>query len=112
MVSVPFRSQAEADQRLISDRTPLTEDEIRDLLPWARTLSASAQTILATELSLLQITALKGQEQLAERQLQSFDKFDKSTARANFWMILFTAAVTLLTLVMLLIALFGSPWAK
>jgi hypothetical protein len=111
MVSVPIRSQAEANQRLISDRTPLTDDDIRELLPWASTLSASAQTVLAIQLSLLQIIALKRQEQLVERQLQSFDKFDESTARANFWMIFFTVAVTFMTLVMLLIALFGSPWA-
>ena len=47
---------------------------------------------------------------LIERQIQSFAEFDRSTARANKLMIWFTVAVTAMTLIMLFIALFGSPW--
>jgi hypothetical protein len=54
----------------------------------------------------MQLAVLQRHEQLVNRQLESFDKFDKATTRANRWMIAFTAAVTFMTLVMLLIALY------
>ena len=101
-----FQDQRSADLRLIDNRTPLTEEEIRDLMPWARVLSSSAKENLRTELSLLQLAALKRQEELATRQLESFAEFDKSTASANRWMLRFTVAVTIMTLVMMVIGLY------
>jgi hypothetical protein len=103
---MPFRDSHSADVRLVGDETPLTEEEIRDLLPWVRVLSIGAKERLQTELSLMQLAALKRQETLANRQLESFRKFDASTATANRWMIGFTAAVTFMTLVMLIVAVY------
>jgi len=103
---MPFPDSRSADVRLVGDATPLTEAEIRDLLPWVRVLSNAARERLQAELSLIQLAALKRQEQLTARQLQSFSAFDVSTANANRWMIRFTAAVALMTLVMMVIGLY------
>lgn len=100
---MPFPDQTSAIKRL-EYGTPLTDEELRDLLPWARVLPLSTRDNLQAEVSLRQLLALRRQEQLATRQLESFAKFDESTARANCWMIGFTAAVTTMTLVMLVIA--------
>jgi hypothetical protein len=97
--------QRSAEARL-GDTKPLTEEDLRDLLPFARVLSNSARENLQAELSLLQLAALKRQEQLVTRQIESFAAFDKSTAKANLWMLCFTAAVTGMTLVQLWIALY------
>jgi hypothetical protein len=53
-----------------------------------------------------QLLALKRREELATRQLESFAKFDESTARVNRWMIGFTATVTVMTLVMMVVGLY------
>jgi hypothetical protein len=102
---MPFADSHSVDIRLLGDETPLTEQEIRDLLPWSRVLSQGAVVRLKVELSLMQLVALKRQEQLVTRQLASFDAFDKSTAKANKWMLRFTAAVTVMTLVLVAVAL-------
>jgi hypothetical protein len=103
---MPFPDSRSADIRLVGDATPLTEEEIRDLLPWVRVLSNAARERLQAELSLIQLAALKRQEQLTARQLQSFADFDKSTTKVNRWMIGFTAAVTVMTLVILIATLY------
>jgi len=102
---MPFESQRAAIERL-ENRTPLTDDDLRDLLPWVRVLRVDVRENLQAELMLMQMLALRRQEQLATRQLESFDNFDKSTANANRWMLRYTAAVTFMTLVMLGIALY------
>jgi hypothetical protein len=102
---MPFPDQTSAINRL-TDEAPLTDAELRDLLRWARGLPASVRDNLQMELVLRQLLALNRQEQLATRQLESFAKFDESTASANRWMIGFTAAVTVMTLVMLMAALY------
>ena len=108
----PFSDNSEAEKRILHDSTPLTAEEVLELRPFVRSCSRSAREILETDLALIQIAALLRQEGLAHRQLESFSKFDKATAKANGWMIGFTAVVTVMTLIMLLLALFGSPWAK
>src|SRR5579871_3641632 len=105
-LTMPFPDSGSADVRLLGDAAPLTEAEIRDLLPWVRVLSAGARERLQAELSLIQLATLKSQEQLTARQLQSFADFDKSTARMNGWMIGFTAAVTFMTLIILIATLY------
>jgi hypothetical protein len=104
---MPFADQSSANLRLINDKTPLTEEELHDLLPWVRVLTGSAREALQAELLLKQLLALGRQEQLATRQLKSFDEFDKSARRANRWMIGFTAAVFFMTLIMMLIGLYS-----
>jgi hypothetical protein len=101
---MPFPDSKSADLRLLHVETPLTPEDIRDLLPWMRTMSNVSRDRLQTELSLLQLDALIRQQQLAARQIDSFDAFDKSTAKANKWMLVFTAAVTFMTLVLVAIA--------
>jgi hypothetical protein len=103
---MPFPDSRSADIRLVGDATPLTEEEIRDLLPWVRVLSNAARERLQAELSLIQLAAMRRQEQLTARQFQSFAEFDRSTSRANRWMIGFTAAVTIMTLVILVATLY------
>jgi len=53
-----------------------------------------------------QLLALKRREELATRQLERFAKFDESTATVNRWMIGFTAAVTVMALVMMVVGLY------
>jgi len=108
---MPFNGAQAASNRLLSDPQPLTEEEIRDLLPYANTLPNAAKVRLEAELPLIQLAALVRQEKLAHRQLDSFDKFDQSTAKANRWMIWFTAAVTVMTLLMLVIAIYDA-WKR
>jgi hypothetical protein len=93
---MPFNQQSAITR--LTDEAPLTDAELRDLVPLARALPTSIRDNLQTELVLRQLLALKRQEELATRQLESFAKFDESTARANCWMIGFTAAVTFMTL--------------
>jgi|SRR5579872_5270076 len=102
---MPFRDIREAESRL-STPAPLTDEEVRDLLPWARNLSTSTRERLQAELSVIHLAALQRQEKLVTRQLESFDRFDQATTKANRLMIGFTAAVTFMTLVMLLLALY------
>lgn len=107
---MPFKDILEVQQRLLRDPTPLSELELRDVQRWSSSLPDSVRTALETQLALMQLAALKQQETLIERQIESFDKFDRSTERANKLMIRFTAAVTAMTVLLLFIALFGSPW--
>ncbi len=100
---MPFTDLSEVETR-IRETTPITEEDIRDLMPWARALSTGAINRLNAEVALLQLAALKRQEQLVTRQIESFDAFDISTASANSWMLRFTAAVTFMTLVLVAIA--------
>ncbi len=101
---MPFRTAGEAQHR-VAQEPPLTEQELEDLIPFARALASSTRDGLATELALRQIAALRKQEKLIEQQISSFDKFDKATAKANLWMIGFTAAVTAMTLLLVVLAI-------
>ena len=101
---MPFNQQSAITR--LTDEAPLTDVELRDLGPLARALPTSIRDNLQTELVLRQLLALKRQEELATRQLQSFADFDKLTAKANRWMIGFTGAVTVMTLVILMATLY------
>ena len=102
----PIADYQAAITRILKDTTPLTEDVLHDLQPWVRLLPSQARESLQAELSLMQLVALRQQERLANRQLESFAKFDKATAKANSWMIGFTFAVTVMTLVILMATLY------
>ena len=104
---MPF-TEAQANARLETDETALTEEEIRDSVPWMSGLTRQARARLEAELSLIPLAALKRQEHLANKLLVSFDQFDKATASANRWMLRFTAAVTVLTLLLFLIEVLHS----
>jgi hypothetical protein len=43
---MPIRDVQTAEGRLLGDTRPLTEDELRDLLPLVRSLSNSAREVL------------------------------------------------------------------
>ena len=49
---MPINSSHEADVRLIGDQQPLTAQDVRDLMPWMRTLSEGAVRRLNAELVL------------------------------------------------------------
>jgi hypothetical protein len=93
-----------AQDRLLRDTAPLTEDELHKLLPFVRFLANSAKEVLQAEVVLQQLVALKRQELLVTRQIESFDAFDRSTAKANRRMIGLTWAVAVMTVALVLIA--------
>jgi hypothetical protein len=101
---MPLQGPKEANVRLLQNKALLTEEEIQSLLVYVYFIEHAAKERLHTEVALQQLLALKRQEQLATRQIESFDAFDASTANANKWMLRFTAAVTFMTLVLVLIA--------
>lgn len=93
-----FPDSRSADVRLLTNPEPLTTEEIRGLMLHVGVLSDASQNRLQVEQSLMNLLALKRQEELATQQLDSFTKFNASTAKANKWMLGFTATVTFMTL--------------
>ena len=78
-----IQSSQEADRRLVSDPSLLSEEDIQGLFPWMRTLSEAAVRRLNAELALKQIQSVK-----------SFDKSSRSL----------TILIAAMTFLMLLLA--------
>jgi len=81
---MPFRSMQEVDQRLVTE-SPLTEQEVRDLIPWMRQIGESGMRRLNSELAL--------------QNLEAVQKFERSSSRLTWWLIGLTGALVLLTIV-------------
>lgn len=85
---MPFKSHLEAEARL-TDSTPLNVNEVRDLMPWLGAIRESGRTRLNVELAI--------------RNLQAVEKFDKSSTRLAW-------AIALLTLILAIPIL--TDWIK
>jgi hypothetical protein len=79
-----FTDQQAAENRLRGDSTKLTEQEVRDLMPWMGGLSTPAMRRLDAELSL--------------QNLQAVQTFEKSSGRLTRWLIVLTAVLVPLTI--------------
>jgi hypothetical protein len=75
--------QQAANNRLMTNATPLTQEEMRNYVRVLPILPPQAKERLQAELLLVQ--------------LESFKKFDTATGRANLLMLIFTGVVTVLT---------------
>lgn len=80
---MPFPSSHEADVRLVGDNSPLTQQEVRDLMPWMNQLSTGAVRRLEAELALQNIEAVQN--------------FERSSSKLTNVLIWLTAALVLLT---------------
>lgn len=80
-----FGNSQEADRRLVGDVTPLTEQDVRDLMPHIRVISEGGMRRLNAELALKNLGAVQ--------------KFEQSSSRLTGWLIGLTAALVLLTIV-------------
>jgi hypothetical protein len=82
---MPFHSDLEVQNRLQKDASSLTQQEIRDMLPWLRTLGEGHIRILWAHLSLLT--------------MQAIDRFNESSTvltKRLYWL---TWALVVLTIV-------------
>jgi hypothetical protein len=50
---MPFDSSQAADRRLVADSTKLTQQEVRDLMPWLRQIGEAGMRRLGVELRVL-----------------------------------------------------------
>lgn len=91
--SVRFANPIEANLRLDENPSPLTEDEIRALLPHFMGLNNSGKVRLQTELSLIQVAAI--------------EQFDASSTKLGNRMLGLTWAIGILALFQLI----ASLWA-
>jgi len=80
-----FADSKEADVRLTGNPAPLTEQDVRDLMPWIRQISEGGMRRLSAELALQNLGAVQ--------------KFERSSSRLTVWLIALTAALVLLTIV-------------
>ncbi len=82
---MPFSSSREADVRLVGNPEPLTDEEVRDLMPYIRVISEGGKRRLDAELALQNIQAVRS--------------FDRSSTRLTWVMIALTIALLFLTAV-------------
>jgi len=93
---MPFRSDLEVQNRLQNDSSPLTHEEIRDMLPFLRTLGEGHIRILWAQLSLLT--------------MQTIDRFNDSSTiltKRLYWL---TWALVALTIVITIFTIL--LWSK
>ena len=82
---MPFNSSQAADNRLVADPARLTQEEVRDLIPWMRQISEAGMRRLGVELSL--------------RNLEATQQFEQSSSKLTKWLVWLTAVLVVLTLV-------------
>ncbi len=80
---MPFLTSRDAELRLVGDKSPLTGEEVRDLMPWMNLLGTGAVRRLQAELAL--------------QTIQAVQSFDRSSRKLSSWMIAFTVVLILLT---------------
>lgn len=78
-----FKDSQEADVRLVKNADPLTESEIRELMPWMRTISPYGERRLRAGLDL--------------QNLQAIRNFDRRSRRLTWVLIVLTGTLLLLT---------------
>ncbi len=83
---MPFPSSQDADNRLVANEASLSQQEVRDLIPWMRLLSEAGMRRLRTELDLMQISAIQ--------------RFEESSRRLARGMAAMTAILVILTAVL------------
>ena len=88
LLSMPFSSSQEVENRL-GDPTPLTPQEVRDLLPWMNQIGDSGMRHFHAQLAL--------------RSFEAVQKFERSTVRLTRWL----TGLTLLLLVLTILTLYG-----
>jgi hypothetical protein len=81
---MPFKSWKEVEDRL-ADPTPLTAQEIRDLLPYMNQITETGMRRLNAHLAL--------------QNLEAVQKFEQSSSRLTKWLVGLTAALVILTIV-------------
>lgn len=87
---MPFQTWQDAEHRLL-EQTPLTPQEVRDLLPWNQKIDEKGKRRLDIELSL--------------QNLEAIQKFEKSSSRLTGWLIAFTVVLVLLTVALVVLTI-------
>ncbi len=82
-MAMPFATSLDADVRLLSNTSPLTREEVRDLMQWMNQISTGGIRRLEAELAL--------------QSIQAVQKFETSSTRLTFWLIVLTAVLVALT---------------
>ena len=82
---MPFNSIRDVERRLNTDPSPLTAEEIRDLIPWMAPIGPGGIRRLEAELVL--------------QTIQAVQKFGKSSSRLTRWLIVLTVVLVGLTAV-------------
>ncbi len=82
---MPFNGSQQVENRLKSDTTELTPEEVRELMPYMNTISEAGMRRLNAELSL--------------QCLEAVQQFEKSSSRLTWWLIGLTGVLVLLTVV-------------
>jgi hypothetical protein len=82
---MPFNSSQQVENRLRTDTTKLTPEEVRDLMPYMNQISEAGMRRLNSELAL--------------QNLQAVQKFEKSSSRLTWWLIGLTGVLVVLTIV-------------
>ena len=82
---MPFPSSHEADRRLVTDSSKLTQEEVRDLMPWMRQISEAGMRRLNAELAL--------------QNLEATQQFERSSSKLTRWLVGLTVVLVALTVV-------------
>ena len=82
---MPFNSSLQVENRLRTDATKLTPEEVRSLIPWMNQIGEGAMRRLDSELALQNLEALQ--------------EFEKSSSRLTLWLLGLTVVLTVLTVV-------------
>ena len=80
---MPFLRVRDAELRLIEDTSPLTAEEVRDLMPWMNVLGTGAVRRLETELAL--------------QTIQAVESLNRSSRKPSSWIIVLTVVLVVLT---------------
>jgi hypothetical protein len=82
---MPFNSSQQVENRLRTDATKLTAEEVRNLMQWMNQISEGAMRRLDSELAL--------------QNLEAVQRFEKSSSRLTLWLLGLTVVLTVLTVV-------------
>ncbi len=88
---MPFHSANDVQQRLTQNPEPLSDQELIDLYPWMQQLSTGGAHRLQVELAL--------------RNIQSVERFDKSSSKVAHWSLILNVGMLVLSVLAICIAL-------
>ncbi len=88
-----IKNSGEAEQRLMKDTSPLSEQELQEIMPYTNLISGGAMRRLEIELALRTIQAV-----------QSFDKSSTKLSRRLLWLtwvlVILTGVITYFTILL------------